>query len=534
MNNTVFIFKFKLKIAVIFLLLFLNSQIISSNSTFFKLYGHRSYISSLAFSPDNNYLASVSTNRDKVSTIKIWDIKTRKKINEFKIHDQSIRYIKFTPNGKYLVSAGWSLILWDLDSQSIIERRTIDSFSLPRNTFSFSKNGKYIVLPYYNKFEEYKEIKVYDWNNRTKAFEIEQPTGSSLRRSVNNAIFVSDDEFILGTTSQGILVWDNFSGKITDTITFKNRDYLFSYWKIAANYNTEIIMHISELNKDITFFDFASKEIFQDITNTDFDECIFCPSGKYIICNYNHYDAENIVVFDWQKEKEIRKYSGLRTYSSFAISNDGKLLAATGPYNNILVWKTPSKLSLNINLHKAQDIESKILRKKNMKNEIIESKLQTKITDLLKPRGEFETSDEYQKRVKYAKEGKNEIKNELERKFHGKLDSLKNQQSHYYNKWVNLIKKENEFLIDSLHYNPDDKILNIKLDYTDYFIEAPLNLSKAKKIVPKLRNNPHHIVYASFYPDTKDVNVPIIKKIRIPDVDNPKNKPYLEVTFSSK
>ncbi|MFM6783245.1 MAG: WD40 repeat domain-containing protein, partial [Dolichospermum sp.] len=62
--------------------------------------GHSDHISSLAFSPNGQILASAS--KDK--TLKIWTIDSGEEISSIKYHDAVINSIAFSPDGKVLAA----------------------------------------------------------------------------------------------------------------------------------------------------------------------------------------------------------------------------------------------------------------------------------------------------------------------------------------------------------------------------------------------------------------------------------------------
>ncbi len=62
---------------------------------------HKEKVTSLAFSQDNNFLASGSADQ----TIKIWDLRTGKLVSTLSAHTGTVKDLLFTPDGKRLISA---------------------------------------------------------------------------------------------------------------------------------------------------------------------------------------------------------------------------------------------------------------------------------------------------------------------------------------------------------------------------------------------------------------------------------------------
>jgi|TARA_B100001964_G_scaffold243989_1_gene323758 WD40 repeat protein len=76
------------------------------------LKGHKKEIPSLAFSPDSNTLASGSLD----TTVKLWDVTTRKLKMTLKGHTHETYFIAFSSDGKTLASAtrNETIKLWDV------------------------------------------------------------------------------------------------------------------------------------------------------------------------------------------------------------------------------------------------------------------------------------------------------------------------------------------------------------------------------------------------------------------------------------
>jgi WD40 repeat protein len=64
------------------------------------LQGHRRCITSVAFSPDGNYITSGSAD----STIKLWSVNRLKEITTLKGHSDAVTAVAFSCDGKYLAS----------------------------------------------------------------------------------------------------------------------------------------------------------------------------------------------------------------------------------------------------------------------------------------------------------------------------------------------------------------------------------------------------------------------------------------------
>ncbi|MBK9403719.1 MAG: WD40 repeat domain-containing protein [Ignavibacteria bacterium] len=73
--------------------------------------GHENDVMCVAFSPDNNYLAS----GDQDGKIVLWEVKSGKKIKSLTGHSGDVNCITFSPDGKYIISGGNDKLVkvWD-------------------------------------------------------------------------------------------------------------------------------------------------------------------------------------------------------------------------------------------------------------------------------------------------------------------------------------------------------------------------------------------------------------------------------------
>ena len=113
------------------------------------LKGHSNYVSSMALSNSGKYLASgQKTYSGFKADIIIWDLQTMSLIHRFSIHKYLIQSLSFSYNEKYLVSLGGAednyLIVWDVETGKAICGNTAGTDFVHQVKF-FNKTDEKII-----------------------------------------------------------------------------------------------------------------------------------------------------------------------------------------------------------------------------------------------------------------------------------------------------------------------------------------------------------------------------------------------------
>ncbi len=200
--------------------------------------GHTGYITSMSFSPDNQYI--ISSSKDK--TVKLWSIKTGTEIRTFTGHENEVYSAIFSPaclsdpkGGKYILSSGETIKLWETETGKeigSIKKQVGDLYNL-----AFSPDGKYFASGKYN---------IVVWETETRKEICTLPGHSKV---INGIVFCPDSKKIISFSEDGIInIGDITTGKlIANLYGIKNfEDWIITtpdgYWTGSNNCGEYVAM----------------------------------------------------------------------------------------------------------------------------------------------------------------------------------------------------------------------------------------------------------------------------------------------------
>ncbi|KAM6476127.1 hypothetical protein HDV62DRAFT_384573 [Trichoderma sp. SZMC 28011] len=303
-------------------------------STCLRFEGHKKSVLSVVFSPNNQLLASGSSDE----TIKVWDINSGACLQTLEGHDKPINSVIFCPSGHRLISASSdsTIRVWDIDSGVCLQ--TLEDHENSVKSVVFSPDGQLLASGSFDG-----TVRVWDIESGTCLRVLE-----GYAMTVNSVVFSPDGQQLAsGSEDNTVRIWDVKSDDYLKTEE-GHEDYVFS---VIFSPNGQLLASGS-LDGTVMVWDTESGACLRILENYDrvqdlSGSIVFSPSSQLLatvsfdetieiwdvnsgICLQTFHDSwpGGVIAFDATDDSHLITDSGVLKISASIIKTPPEVLSA--------------------------------------------------------------------------------------------------------------------------------------------------------------------------------------------------------------
>ena len=338
-----------MKTAIISLILLLVFSISTLAQDFphTSLRGHTDNVTSVAFSPDGQILASGSTDE----TIRLWDVNTSELIEILEGHTDDVTSVAFSPDGQTLASGSTdeTIRLWDVNTGELLE--TLEGHRREVTSVAFSPDGKTLAsgstddtIRLWNPKTKVNTGQAL-WNLETGA-QIEQQTDNTElllrtleghRWEVTSVAFSPDGKTLAsGSTDETTRLWNVNTGELLKTLRAETEEVLSVAF--SPDGKTLASGRSGNQGKTINLWDANTGVLLRTLERWSIKSVAFSPDGQILASG----SRSGIDLWDVNTGTHQKKLEHESTVTSVVFSPDGQILASGSSDETIRLWELPA------------------------------------------------------------------------------------------------------------------------------------------------------------------------------------------------
>jgi len=414
----------------------LNAQ--QENKPLKILKGHQKEVTDLVFSPDGRFMASASWDNN----VYIWEVMKVAIVDSLTAHNSAVFAVDWSADGKYIASAGWDLKICIWNARTYELEMTLEGNSARITDLAFTPNGKRIASA-----SEDGVIMLWDLSTKGMISEFK-----SEEKSVVSIDFSSDGKKIISSGwSKDIRMWDLDSNACTSVF----QAHLRGVNDVCFNPEDNLLLSASEDNTaKLWMVDSAKVLSTLKRHKSAITAAVFSPNGEYL-CTADKQGQ--IIVWDTYKAQavDVKRNAHQGQINVLTFSPDGEYLLSAGKDMEIKLWDMSDWVYMDC-----------------MKGKMDAKKY------LTKPKGEFETTVEYDARIKEYDNYKYEVKKDCRKEAFERIKAEEKMREEEIIRSYSYVY----FTIDAISkYDADNKNYEITVRDETYNINMEIEDAKVFK-----------------------------------------------------
>ncbi len=276
---------------------------------------HDNFVKSVAFSPNGKYVVSGSDDH----TARVWEAATGKEVAHM-VHENAVNSVAFSPDGNYVISGSYdgTARVWEAATGREVARMVHGNYV---SSVAFSPAGNYVISGSYDNTARV-------WETAT-GLEVARTTYD---REVISVAFSPDGKYVVAGSGDGSArVWEAATGKEVARITHMVFDNSIAFspngkYIVSGEYDGTARVWEAATGKEVAHFTHG------DVANS----VAFSPDGKYVVSGSMDGTAR---VWEVTTGKEVTHMTHNNRVNSVRFSPDGKYVISASDDHTARVWE---------------------------------------------------------------------------------------------------------------------------------------------------------------------------------------------------